>query len=225
VIACHSSDIVLQTAVRETESRLGRDGVGTFAPVIASSSLSTVHSVHGFFHSTGFVVARNLAIVLAVVFWLSFAFWVHRDARRRVDDPFLVLVATLLGLAPPYLGSVVYLLFRPSETIDDVRSRRVELEALEQQLSRPQPTCLVCSSAVEPDWLACPVCMTVLRQPCATCKAPLEPLWQMCPYCTSPIEPSRLDLDAALSAEAKTIALVGDTIPLVPRHEPRVADA
>jgi len=225
VFACHSSDIVLQTAVRETEPRLGHDRVGTFAPVIASSTLSTVHSLHGFFHSTGFVVARNLAIVLAVVFWLGLAFWVHRDARRRIDDPFLVLLATLLGLAPPYLGPVVYLLFRPSETIDDVRSRRVELAALEQQLSRPQPTCLVCSSGVDPDWLACPVCRTVLRQPCATCKAPLEPLWQMCPYCASPIEPSRLDLDAALSAEAKTIALVDDTIPLVPQREPSVADA
>ena len=32
------------------------------------------------------------------------------------------------------------------------------------------------------------------------------------------------DLDAALTAEAK-IALVDDTIPLVPQAEPRVADA
>jgi hypothetical protein len=190
--------------------------------VIASAS--TIHGLHGFFHSTGFVVARNLLIVLAVVFWLGLAFWVHRDARRRVDDPFLVLFATLLGLAPPYIGPVVYLLFRPAETIEDARSRRAELQALEQQLDRAQPSCPVCSSAVEPDYIACPVCTTMLRQPCATCKAPLEPLWQMCPYCASPIELSHVDLDAALSAEAKTIALVDDTIPLVPQAEPRPAD-
>jgi hypothetical protein len=182
-------------------------------------------SLHTVIHSTAFEVARNLTLFFVVLLWLGLAFWVHRDARRRIDDPFLVLLATLLGLAPPYLGPVVYVLFRPAETIDDVRSRRVELTALEQQLSRPKPTCLVCSSAVEPDWLACPVCTTVLRQPCATCKAPLEPLWQMCPYCASPIEPSRLDLDAALSAEAKTIALADDIIPLVPQREPRRADA
>jgi hypothetical protein len=204
---------------------LDGERVGTFASVIASSTLSTIHGVHGFFHSTGFVVARNLAVVLAVVFWLGLAFWVHRDARRRIDDPFLVLLATLVGLAPPYIGPVVYLLFRPAETIEDVRSRRVELQALEQQLTRSQPSCPMCNSTVEPDYLACPVCMTILRRPCATCKAPLEPLWQMCPYCASPIEPSRLDLDAALTAEAKTIALVDDTIPLVAQHERRVADA
>ena len=37
--------------------------------------------------------------------------------------------------------------------------------------------------------------------------------------------PSQVDLDAALTAEAKTIALVDDTIPLVPQSEPRAADA
>lgn len=193
--------------------------------MIASSSLSTIHGLHGFFHSTGFIVARNLVIVLAVVFWLGLAFWVHRDARRRIDDPFLILLATLLGLVPPYIGPVVYLLFRPSETIDDSRSRRVELEALEQQLARAQPACPVCSSAIEPDYLACPVCATMLRQPCGKCNAPLDPLWQVCPYCTSPVGLSEVDLDAALTAETKTITLIDDTISLVPQPEPRVADA
>ena len=189
------------------------------------SAITTIHSLHDLFHSTGFVVARDAAIGLAVVFWLGLAFWVRKDARRRIADPFLRLLATLLGLAPPYIGPVVYLLFRPSETLDDVRSRRAELQALEQQLARSQPTCPVCSSAVEPDYIACPVCTTMLRQPCARCDAPLEPLWQMCPYCASPTGPSQVDLDAALTAEMKTISLVDDTIPLVPQPERRVADA
>lgn len=190
-----------------------------------ASSLTASHGLHGFFHSTGFVVARNLVIVLAVVFWLGLAFWVYKDARRRIRDPFLVFLGTVLGLAPPYIGPVVYLLFRPSETIEDVRSRRVELDVLQQQLlARSQPKCPVCSSTVEPDYLACPVCTTVLRHPCARCNAPLEPLWQMCPYCASPIEPTQVDLDAALTAEAKTISLVDD-IPLVPQPEPRAVDA
>jgi hypothetical protein len=78
---------------------------------------------------------------------------------------------------------------------------------------------------VEADFLACPVCTTMLREPCAKCNAPLEPLWQMCPYCASPTEPSQVDLDAALTAEARTIALVDDTLTLVPQPGPRVADA
>ena len=65
----------------------------------------------------------------------------------------------------------------------------------------------------------------MLRQPCAKCNAPLEALWQMCPYCASPVELSQADLDAALTGEAKKIALVDDTITLVPQTERRVADA
>jgi hypothetical protein len=65
----------------------------------------------------------------------------------------------------------------------------------------------------------------MLREPCRACNAPLEPLWQICPYCTSPIGPAAEDLDAALTSEARTIALVDDTIPLVPQPEQRIADA
>jgi hypothetical protein len=67
--------------------------------------------------------------------------------------------------------------------------------------------------------------MTMLREPCTRCKAPLEPLWQMCPYCATPIESPPVDLDAVLTAEAKTITLIDDTIPLVPQAESRAADA
>jgi len=182
-------------------------------------------TLHDLLHSTGFILARNVAVALGVVLWLGLAYRVHRDARRRIGDPFLVVFATLLGLVPPYIGPVVYLLFRPSETLDDVRSRRAEICALEQQLARSQPACPVCNSWVEPDFLACPVCATILREPCPACKAPLEPLWQLWPYCMPPAGRVEVDLDAALTAEAKTITLVDDNIPLVPQPERRVADA
>jgi hypothetical protein len=206
--------------------RLRLEGAGISSAVIDLPLSSAFITLHDLSHSTGFVVARNITVFFAVLFWLGLAFWVYRDARKRIGDPFRVFLATLVGLALPYIGSVVYLLFRPSDTLDDVRSRRVELQALEQQLVRLQPAvCSVCRSALEPDYIACPVCMTVLREPCARCNAPLEPLWQMCPYCATPSGPPQVDLDAALTAEATTIALVDDTMPLVPQAERRAADA
>jgi len=202
---------------------LGAEAAGIFPAVIEFPLSSSVTSLHDLFHSTEFVVARNVAVFFAIVFWLGLALWVNRDARRRIADPILVLFATLLGLAAPYIGPVVYLVFRPAETLDDVRARRMELQAFEQQLARSQPSCPVCRSSIEPDYIACPVCATMLRQQCTTCKAPLEPLWQLCPYCASAIEPSQVDLDAALTAETQKITLVDD-IPLVPQPESRAAD-
>jgi hypothetical protein len=227
LIAGHVSPIVLEAAARETGPRAAFAGgpPGNRLRVLGLPLFSSFTTLHDLLHSTGFVVARDSAIALAVVFWLGLALWVNRDARRRIRDPFLVSFATLLGFAPPYIGPVVYLLFRPPETLDDVRSRRYELRAFEQQLARSQPSCPVCSSWVEADYIACPVCTTMLRQPCAKCNAPLELLWQMCPYCAAPVEPTQVDLDAALTAEAKTIALIVDGIPLVPQAEPHAADA
>jgi RNA polymerase subunit RPABC4/transcription elongation factor Spt4 len=168
--------------------------------------LSAFSSVHDVFHSTGFVVARNVAVFLAVVFWLGLVFWVYKDARRRVDDPWLVAIATLVGLVP-YVGPLVYLLFRPAETLADRAARRAEMRALEGHLDRGRRACPVCSARVEADYLVCPVCTTRLRQACPHCEAPLEPLWQMCPYCAHPAGRSDADLDAALTAEARELAV------------------
>ena len=41
-------------------------------------------------HSGTWFVIRNLAIFFVVVFWLAIAFWVFKDARRRIEDPWLV---------------------------------------------------------------------------------------------------------------------------------------
>jgi hypothetical protein len=159
-------------------------------------------------HSTAFEVTRNLALFLVAVFWLGLAYWVYRDVRRRVDDAWLVGTATLVGLVP-FVGPLVYLLFRPPETLADVQAREIEVRALRAHMRRPDALCPVCRSGIEAAYLICPVCTTQLKQPCAACKAPLEPLWQACPYCATPVgatvEPLSGDLDSALTAEAAAI--------------------
>ncbi|HZR94392.1 MAG TPA: zinc ribbon domain-containing protein [Gaiellaceae bacterium] len=164
-------------------------------------------SASDLFHSTWFVVTRNLAIFVAAVFWLGLAFWVYRDARRRIDDPWLVGTAAVVGLVP-LLGPLVYLLFRPPETLAEARARDLELFAIETRLLRRPPACPVCRSEIERSYLVCPVCTTQLKRPCTSCGKPLEGFWQACPYCAAPVgaarvgEPARADLDAALAAEA-----------------------
>lgn len=159
------------------------------------------------FHSTAFDVTRNLVLFFVVVFWVGVSYWVHRDARRRLDDGWLVGTATLVGLVP-FVGPLVYLLFRPPETLAEVRTREIELRALEGRL-RAQPRCPVCRTGIEASFVVCPVCTTQLKQPCVACNAPLEPLWQACPYCAAPvgsrIGPAAVDLDAALTAEALAV--------------------
>ena len=71
--------------------------------------------------SADWTLARNAGIALLVVLWLATAYWTFKDARRRIDDPWLVALATIIGFVPPFLGPIVYLFFRPPEYIQDVR--------------------------------------------------------------------------------------------------------
>jgi hypothetical protein len=175
---------------------------------VTGSSLiatSTFGSLHGALHSTAFDVAQKLTLLLAVVFWIGLAHWVYRDARRRMDDPWLVATATALGAVVPYVGALIYLLFRPPETREDVRSREIEVRTLEEHLHLRTALCPVCRAEVETDFRVCPFCTTQLKRPCARCDAPLERLWQACPYCATPVVavagPAPEDLDSALTAQ------------------------
>ena len=151
---------------------------------------STFGSTHDFFNSGTWLLIRNLLLFFAGVFLLAFAYWVYKDARRRIEDPWLVGMATVLGLVPPFVGALIYMLFRPPEYLEDVRERELEIKAMEDRLSKRDLHCPVCRSEVDSTFLVCPICTTKLKQSCSVCKAPLEALWQVCPFCETPIEPA-----------------------------------
>jgi hypothetical protein len=144
--------------------------------------------VDDFFDSGTWLVIRNLSLFFVGVFWLASAYWVYKDARRRIDDPWLVAVATVLGLVPPFVGPIIYLFFRPPEYLEDVRERELEIKAMEERLARPVLNCPVCRAEIDSSYLVCPVCTTKLKQACVSCRAPLEPIWQICPYCETPVD-------------------------------------
>jgi len=144
--------------------------------------------VNDFFDSDTWFLIRNLSLFFLFVFWLAVAYWVYKDARRRIEDPWLVAMATVLGLMPPFLGAIIYMFFRPPEYLADVRERELEIRAMEERLGRRDLVCPVCRADVDPSFLVCPVCTTKLKQACVSCKAPLEAVWQICPYCETPVD-------------------------------------
>jgi Double zinc ribbon len=142
--------------------------------------------VKDFFDSEIWLLIRNITLFFVVVFWLASAYWVYKDAKRRIEDPWLLAMAVALGLFPPFIGPLIYMLFRPPEYLEDVRERELEIKAMEDNLVGDR--CPVCRADVEPSFLACPVCTTKLKQACRRCNQPLEPLWQICPYCETPVD-------------------------------------
>src|SRR4051794_5411440 len=128
----------------------------------------------------------SLVLLFLVVIWLALVYWTYADARRRIADPMLVACATAASLFP-YLGTVIYMIVRPPEYLEDARERELEIAAAEARLSQLEQGCPYCGFKVEKTFLRCPSCLRRLKEPCQTCGKPLDPLWKICPYCEAEI--------------------------------------
>ena len=143
--------------------------------------------------SDGLNLAVNLLILFLVVIYLALAYWTYADARRRIADPMIVGCCTLASLLFPFMGTLVYMIVRPPEYLDDVRERELEIRAMEKRIGA-NLRCPYCRTDVEPSFLSCPVCTTKLKQACRRCKSPLDPAWQICPYCETGVRQGEPDL-------------------------------
>jgi Double zinc ribbon len=129
----------------------------------------------------------DLLILFLVVIWLALVYWTYADARRRIADPMLIGCATAASLFP-FVGTIVYMIVRPPEYLDDVRERELEMQAAEARLAEVgYHLCPYCDFEVEKDFLRCPNCMRKLKDPCKACGRPLDPEWKICPYCEAEI--------------------------------------
>jgi RNA polymerase subunit RPABC4/transcription elongation factor Spt4 len=134
-------------------------------------------------NSGGLNLAVNLLILFLVVIYLALVYWTYQDALRRISDPMLVICATVVALFP-FIGTILYVIVRPPEYLDDIRERELEMQAAEARLADMNyMLCPHCDYEVEKDFLRCPTCLRKLRSPCGTCRRPLDPAWKICPYC------------------------------------------
>jgi hypothetical protein len=136
-----------------------------------------------FFENGAANTAANVALFLLAVLYLALIFWTFADARRRIDDPLLVFCATACSLFP-FFGTIVYLIVRPPEFLDDVRLRELEMTAAEARLANLEYSlCPHCDYEVQSDYLRCPSCMRKLKERCYSCSKPIDPAWRICPFC------------------------------------------
>jgi hypothetical protein len=138
-------------------------------------------------HNSSVNLAANLVILFLVVVWLALVYWTYADSRRRIADPMLIGCATAASLFP-FVGTIIYMIVRPPEYLDDVRERELEMQAAEARLAElGYHLCPHCDYEVEKEFLRCPSCMRKLKDPCQSCGKPLDPAWKVCPYCEAEI--------------------------------------
>jgi len=163
--------------------------------------------------SSGLNLVVDLLILFIVVLYLSLIYWTYADARRRIQDPMLVGCATAAALFP-FVGTIVYMILRPPEYLEDVRERELEVQAAEARLHDfDHSLCPHCDYRIERDFVRCPSCLRKLKERCANCSRPLDQAWTICPYCETEVaapaparRTRRRRTQAAIDAEQAELA-------------------
>jgi hypothetical protein len=132
----------------------------------------------------------NLLILFLIVLWLVLIAWTYFDARRRIEDNFLVFCATAASIFP-FVGTIIYSILRPPEFLADRRERELEIRASELRVRQlEEASCPNCEHPVERTFLRCPACRARIKDPCESCGKPIDPRWAVCPYCEAPVRRS-----------------------------------
>jgi hypothetical protein len=137
--------------------------------------------------SSGLSLVIDLLILFVVVVYLSLIYWTYSDARRRIVDPMLVACATAASFFP-FVGTIVYMILRPPEYLEDVHGRELEMHAAEARLHElDHALCPHCDYRIERDFIRCPSCLRKLKERCVSCSRPLDQAWTICPYCEADV--------------------------------------
>jgi hypothetical protein len=129
----------------------------------------------------------SLLILFVIVLWLVLIAWTYFDARRRIEDNFLVACATAASIFP-FVGTIIYSILRPPEFLADRRERELEIRASELRVRQlEEASCPNCEHPIERNFLRCPACRARIKDPCESCGKPVDPRWSVCPYCETPL--------------------------------------
>jgi hypothetical protein len=135
----------------------------------------------------GLNLTVNLLLLFLFVLWLALVYWTYADAHRRIADPMLVGCAAAASLFP-FIGTIVYMIVRPPEYLEDRHERELEVATAEARLrTLEEQSCPHCGFEVEKSFLRCPSCLRRLKEPCSECGKPLDRRWKICPYCEADI--------------------------------------
>ncbi len=165
--------------------------------------------------SNAFNLVIDLLILFVAVLYLSLIYWTYADARRRIQDPMLIGCATAASLFP-FVGTLVYIILRPPEYLEDVRERELETQAAEARLHQlDYRLCSHCDYPIEREFVRCPSCLRKLKERCVSCSKPLDRAWTICPYCETEVPdaaPRRRTRRRAAASGEETPTTTGETL-------------
>ncbi|ACZ41598.1 hypothetical protein Tter_0681 [Thermobaculum terrenum ATCC BAA-798] len=119
--------------------------------------------------------------------WIALALWTYKDSQSRSNNILVPILSTILVAATFFIGWLIYLMLRPSYTLEQVRLIKLrERESLAK--ASEVELCPRCKTRAQPEFKYCPICGLDLKSTCPNCRRSVRITWNICPYCGHQLE-------------------------------------
>lgn len=117
-----------------------------------------------------------------IAFWIVVLYWVWLDSGERTSKVAVRILFVLLALVLNVVGLIIYLLIRPSQTIEEIYWSDLEKRYLKYETSE-LGDCPKCGTQLYPGYNFCPNCKYKLKVKCSKCGLMVDRGCDYCPTC------------------------------------------
>lgn len=117
-----------------------------------------------------------------VVFWLVVLYWVWLDSGERTSNKTVKISYVILVAVLNVVGLLIYLIIRPSQTIEEIYWADLERRYLKYETAE-LGDCPKCGSQLFPGYTFCPNCRYKLKMKCPRCNVYVDKKDKFCPHC------------------------------------------
>jgi len=161
----------------------------------------------------------TLFIVALVVFWLVIIGWVWVDSSERTSKKGLKIGYILLVIFFNIFGLIIYLIIRPSETIEEIYWEDLERRYLKYETSE-LGDCPRCGSQLYPGYVFCTNCGYRLKVKCPQCGVLIDKDHVFCEYCGFKIKER-----ATVQEEHPTVKVMEEQITATKREAEKTVES
>lgn len=117
-----------------------------------------------------------------IVFWFVVLYWVWLDSGERTSNKTVRISYVILVAVLNIVGLLIYLIIRPSQTIEEIYWADLERRYLKYETAE-LGDCPKCGSQLFPGYTYCPNCRYKLKMKCPRCKVYVDKKNKFCHHC------------------------------------------
>lgn len=131
--------------------------------------------------NTNYNMVGSIVGAISLIFWLVVTSWIWVDSDERTTNKWMRIFYVLIGLIP-VVGWIIYLIVRPSETIDEIYWGDLERRYLKYE-AKELGDCPRCGTQLFPGFIFCPNCKKRIKRKCSDCGVYIDLEYKYCTNC------------------------------------------